>query len=245
MRRQRLGPWRLALGDDGSECVPARFAPAPAREFAERGGGRALQCHRQIVPWAVGRSVRHDAARIVVEVIGRVPAVAGHVDTAAKSQAVVDHHDLVMVSRTGRRGGVEAGVDARMGHPAQHREQGRAAKQGAQRADVPAQQEDLQVGGTLDQPENEVAQGAWFAVQTGLAAGKLYAGVEIPANQHDPPMRLQHPEPRRGKVFGSVDYQRGPCGRRMAPRHDIDCRTFCRLHPAASALTRPQRSRAG
>ena len=143
MRRQGVGPGRgrPIRRERRTGPPPARLAPALARELTQRGSGGALQRHGRIVPRAVGRAVRHGAARVVVEMRGRVPAVAGHVDAAAEGEAIVDHHDLVVVARAGVGGGVEPGVDALVGHPAHQGEQGRAAEQGAQRADVPAQQD--------------------------------------------------------------------------------------------------------
>ena len=89
-------------------------------------------------------------------------------------------------------------------------------------------------GFLLDQPEDEVAQGARLARQAGRLVGELDAGVEIPADQHDAMARLQHAEPRRGEIVGGIDHQRSPRRRRLAPRRGVDRRMFGRLHPAAS-----------
>src|SRR3546814_8705989 len=61
-----------------------------------------LQHGRGIVPGAVGRAVGLQPKRLFVSVVTGIPAVDRHVDTAAESQAIVDH-DYLLVMRAGRR----------------------------------------------------------------------------------------------------------------------------------------------
>ena len=102
----------------GASAAPPATLPAVARQFAEarrRRGLRARWWHRARADRAApfGRA----AARLVVAVLARVPAVAGHVDAAAEGEAVVDHDDLLVVRGGRRMGAVEPGVDARVPHP--------------------------------------------------------------------------------------------------------------------------------
>jgi hypothetical protein len=160
--------------------------------------------------------------------LGRVPAVAGHVDAAAEGQAIVDHDDLVMVRGAQRRGAVEPRVDARMGHPAHQREDRRAAEQRLQRPDVPAQQEDFQLGIALHQPQHELAQRARLAREA--LVGERDAGVEVPADQHDALPRLQHRLAAGLEIGARVDDQPGACRRLPPPEQVWRVRTFIVSH---------------
>ena len=73
------------------------------------------------MPGAIGRTVGMAATKFVVAMMPRVPAIAGHVDAAAKGEAVVDHDDLLVVRGAEGMGAVEADMDARMQRPARHR----------------------------------------------------------------------------------------------------------------------------
>ena len=216
----RLDPLGPAVGAafDRFERMAARCLPALARQLAQRLRHRPFQDRGRVVPGCVGAAIGPDAARVAVAMLGRIPAVAGHVDAAAEGQAIVDHDDLVMVRGAQRRGAVESRVDARMGHPAHQREDGGAAEQRAQRADVPAQQEDLEVGIALYQPKHEIAQGVGLARQP--LFGQFDARVEVPADQHDAPPRLQHRLAAGLEVIARIDDQPRP-RRRLPPPVEI------------------------
>jgi hypothetical protein len=176
----------------------------------------------------------------MVAMLRRVPAVAGHVDTAAEGHAVVDHDDLVMVRGAQCCGAVEPRVDARMGHPAHQGEDRGTAEQGAHRAHVPAQQEDLELGIALHQPQDEFAQGARLARQPLFA--ELDAGVEVPADQHDALLRLQHRLAADLEIGLRIDDQPGP--RRFLPAPE-QFRRFQSVHGSHWSLVAPSSGRFG
>ena len=140
-----------------------------------------------------------------------VPAVAGHIDSAAEREAVVDDHDFLMMGRARRMGAIELHVNARMAHPLENRQQRRTSKQSFQRAEIPPQQEHVESGILLDQPVNERAHIARSFVPIGSSI-QNDACVEIPADQHDPPASFQHSGAREAEVLVGVhDHRRTGC----------------------------------
>ena len=73
-----------ACSRHGSIGLPPRDPPAAAAQIAQRDRGLALDQHRHVVPRPIGLAIGPAPARIVIEMLGRVPAIAGHVDSAAK-----------------------------------------------------------------------------------------------------------------------------------------------------------------
>jgi hypothetical protein len=59
---------------------------------------------------------------IVIEMLTRVPPVGGHVDTAAKSDGVIDDSNLLMMCGSLRMRSIELEVDALARNPVQLRE---------------------------------------------------------------------------------------------------------------------------
>ena len=213
IRNERARPaW--AARPDRSELPAACAAPAIACELAERGRDRALQRHGRVVPGIVGLAAGADPERLLVAMPGRVPAAAGHVDSAAKGEAIVDHHDLLVMRCARRVHRIELGVDALVPPPAEEGERRGAAEDRLHRAEIPAQQIDVERRAPLDQPQDEVADRLRGAV---LAAADPDSGVEIPADQHDPPLGRQHRLARRGEIVGGIDDQCGAVGTLDAP----------------------------
>ena len=151
----------------------------------------------------------------------RVPPVARHVDAAAKGEAIVDDDDLLVMGSAGRMGSIEARCGC-----------GRATSicirvkivvprnSVSDGADIPAQQVDFQFGPALDQPEDEVAQ-LLRAFRLALAA-KMDAGVEIPADEHDPAFCRQHRQAAGPEIVVGIDDQGGPARLGNAPAVRLD-----------------------
>jgi hypothetical protein len=67
-----------------------------------------------------GRDARRiNAARLVKAVLGRIPASHGYVEASAKSDRVVDHHNLLMMRCASRQVLVQAKTDAPWRAPTQ------------------------------------------------------------------------------------------------------------------------------
>ena len=201
--RRRIG--RL----DRVERMPAGMFPAIAGELAQRRRNGALQRGRRIVPGRIGFAIGQHSARLDIAVMPRVPPLARHVDPAAECEAIVDHDDLLVVRTAGRVETVELGMDPRMLHPPRQREDVRAAHERLERADVPPQQEDLELGIALGEPIDEVADRLRLAGFT-VRSDEVDACVEIPADQHDPTTRLKHREPGVLEIVVGVDEHAHP-----------------------------------
>ena len=136
------------------------------------------------MPGAVAATRRPSAARVLVDVIARIPAVGRHVDAAAEGQLVVDHHDLLVVRGTRRMGAVELEMDAPARHPVENGQRRRAAPDGHQRADVPFEHMDLDLRPVLVEPAQEGAE-LVRTLERFLLRLEGHAGVEVPADQID------------------------------------------------------------
>ena len=118
LRLERFGPGASGGLLHLRQAITPGTGPAIVSQFRQRSGDLTFHHHRRIVPWAVLPSVRSLAARIVFLVFARIPALVGHVDTAANRDLVVEHGDfLVMRTPDGMRG-IEAEVDTPVSYPA-------------------------------------------------------------------------------------------------------------------------------
>src|SRR3546814_18304457 len=97
-----IGP-AIAIAIDLLQLPAARHLPTAATHIAQCSGDRSLQHGRGIVPGAVGRAVGLQPKRLFVSVVTGIPAVDRHVDTAAESQAIVDHDYLLEIGKAAWR----------------------------------------------------------------------------------------------------------------------------------------------
>ena len=86
---------RFRLG--GVDILAGRIAPAPAREVAQGGGCIAIDHHLNIVERTIGIAVLINAMFIRRIMRRGVPAAHREIKTAAEREAVVDHHDLLVM----------------------------------------------------------------------------------------------------------------------------------------------------
>ena len=147
---------------------------------------------------------------VVVDMAARVPAVGGHVDAAAESEPVVDHHDLVVVAGTDRVRAIELEVDLVARRPAREPQHRRPASQQLDRAEVPLEDVDLQPRPVLGQPGQEGAQFRRSAV-IGLVI-EANPRVEVPADQQDLLLGAKHRLPGEVEIVGRIDDERGAFG---------------------------------
>src|SRR5690606_12036135 len=96
-RAVRLNSWRrLELFARCAYPPVACTVSASPRRLAGR-----RRC--RVVPWPIGLFGRRPPpARVVIGMRACIPAIRGHVDAAAECNRVIDHRDLLMVSRARR-----------------------------------------------------------------------------------------------------------------------------------------------
>ena len=214
-------PARPPRASARARARPARPRPGPAAPWSNRAR-------------AVGRAVRHDAARVVVEMGAACPS--GCWSCRCRRRRRGDR-------RSPRScGGASApGVEAASsrvwmrGWAIQRIRVNRVVPRNRVRS-APMFQRSRKTSSSGFASTSQRMKSPRVRGSPGrrVADGELDARVEIPADQHDAAARLQHAEPRRGEIVGGIHHQRSPRRRRAAPRRGIDRRTFGRLHPAAS-----------
>ncbi len=139
----------------------------------------------------------------------------GHVDAAAKREAVVDHHDLLMVAAAERVLVVGPEVEALAREPVEDLEGDGGPEGNVQEREIPAQDEDPNLRPGLDHVRQERAQ----LVRNGRIVIALEPDppVEVPADQEHGMTSLQDGGLGRGEVGrGIADHGDAP-GPRPAP----------------------------
>ena len=159
-------------------------------------------------------------AGVLVEVSGRIPPIAADIAAAADGQAIVDHHDLLMVGPKGD-GVIEAKVHPRVLEPAV----GAVGKEILGHADgqirTPDQNPDVEVRPGRRQIDQELADPVGSILGPLAVRHQARARIEAPAEQPDLPPRLAQ-NGDQSLVIGLVV--------------DQECRPVRRLDPPAGAV---------
>src|SRR6478735_6842446 len=81
--------------------ISAKSGVVPAGQGSPTGhtGGATVDHRLYVVERAIREAGRVDSARIVEPMLGRIPAPYGDIETAAKRDCVVHHHDFLMMRR--------------------------------------------------------------------------------------------------------------------------------------------------
>ena len=165
-------------------------------------------------------AVLQAAQRIVVQMIAVVPAAIRHVDAAAKGQAVVDDDDLLVMAGAKRVAAVKGQVDL----VGRHQLDLKRGQDGVQEQADPVRKP---VGGQ--------------AVPVAFAGQHLDLEIEIPADHHDHPLRLQQRLAQGAEIGLAVDDHGQPVRRfhppTIPPRLQFD-------HDPTSLDTTPSRRNA-
>src|SRR5690606_34620659 len=222
VRFETVGPCARLRRLHWPEWLVAGAPPAIAGELVERTGGRAFDHHRHVVPRAVAPPAETPAAGIVLEVLARVPALVGHVDSAAHGELVVDHRYLLVMAAADRMRTVELEVDAPAPQPAQEVEHHCPARGNLERADAPLEDAHLERAAVAGEPGNKAAEPRRMLALPSLlppaaAVRQVDAGVEVPADQQDALARLEHRLLHQVEVLLGVDDHADPRGHRVAP----------------------------
>ena len=194
------------------------------------------------MPWVGGRAIFAHPARIMRQMIGRVPTVLGRVDAAAKGQRIVGHDDLLVV--TGAKGvmPVQGEMDPVTTKQAQ-RQRGHQPPRRGQHGPVPFQQVDMQLRRPLDHRLYEGTELIGIAVRRiavliAFARQHLKFKVEIPADQHQLLPRAEKDLAQDTEVIRCIDDKAKTLSPRDAPCGLIGKQALARCRVSRMLLVR-------
>jgi hypothetical protein len=144
-------------------------------------------------------------------VLGGVPAVGCDVDATGEGQAVVDHHDLLVVRAADRVVGVDTEGEPIRGAPVEQHDRLEPSPQRTEHAEVPLQDADLQPRIALHRDLQDAAQ----PVVPGATRPQRVEpdpGVEVPADEEHALFGAQDRTLERREVVGGVDEDGVPGG---------------------------------
>ncbi len=115
-RLQTVRPGRGRVGRRRMQGLASRPSPALPEKLAQRPGRPAVDQRHHLAPGVeIPPGARPAAPEILVQVLGRVPAVEGQVGAAAEGDGVVDDHHFLVVAGAEGMGPVQHEVDAGAG----------------------------------------------------------------------------------------------------------------------------------
>src|SRR5262249_45148946 len=161
----------------------------------------------------IGNAGRIDADRIRERMGRAVPATHGEIEPAGKSDAVIDHDDLLVTGRAGGHAVVEAELDLRRRPPLQREGRQGLALEGIDQGIVPQKQLD----GEMRLPPYERTKKLAKSVRQVVAGFAVFshearAAVDVPANNVDRPVGVAHGASQCGEILGRVDEYRSTVG---------------------------------
>ena len=225
-----------AWSSSGQALSPAQStgssAGAPARRQRSRPRSPsarhvALQQHRGVVPGTVLPPVRSPAARLVLVVRAGVPPLGGHVDPAADRDPVVDDGDLLVMAAADGVMSVELEVDPLVRPPAGDIEQHRTAAEELDEAEAPLEYPDIELGPVPAEPKDKAAEPLRALplprpLPPAPPYRKVDASVEVPRDQHDPPLGLEHGLLHEREIVRRIDDHAGTTGHGVPPHAGLD-----------------------
>ncbi|MDZ7695390.1 MAG: hypothetical protein U5R49_00180 [Deltaproteobacteria bacterium] len=161
----------------GVQALACSPQPSLPEEVAEKSGRLPIDGHLYIMKRRVSLPIGIFSPRILQFVIGRIPAVLGQVDAAAKGQGIVHHHKLLMMGRACGMLFVEMEMEAFMGLPSEFYGGQQFTFQGVDERKIPAEDIDLQPGRGL---------GLFIEIGAQLNAGP----ISLRSNQSDPAVNV-------------------------------------------------------
>ena len=135
-----------------------RPQPAIAKQIAQRRRGITVHHYLRIVKRPVFFALRCFSVRILRLVLRGVPAILRQVDPAAKSDRVIDDHDLLVLRGTDGVFFVHLKRDARVSLPWQRQDRQPLAFGDIDHRPVPHQHVDPQIPGATDGSVQEFAE---------------------------------------------------------------------------------------
>ena len=158
-----------------------------------------------------------DAARIVREMLGRVPAAHREVDAADEGHRIVDHHDLLVLAAGKRMRVVVAQVHAPRRRPAEAVERREFPVGAEHHRVVPVEDMHVQRVAPVHQPVEKLAEQRRRPVRLHRVEVQPRLTVEVPREDADRVARAQRRLVERLVVVRRIDERRDALGARHRP----------------------------
>ncbi len=217
-RRDLAGPARPPNRRRSRQRLAGRPQPAIPEQLA-RGRRRVTVDQRHRLMATVEATVVMAGfypARIVVQMLGRVPPVRSDVAAADEGQGVVDDDRLLVMAGAERQFAVEYELDvrAREGLAVHQREEVLGGRDGHRR--LPAKHSHVEIGvlGQLGQERPDAVAFRALAVRSGV---ENRARLEGPVQQVHAVLGAAHRVHGRVEIGRHIDQQGGAIGARLAP----------------------------
>lgn len=187
-------------------------APPVSKDLPKLRRSRPFDQRHDLVPRQMAHEVRQKASGLVMQMMVRVPAAGDNVGAATKRESVVNHHQLLMVTRPKGDGGVQLKADPRPSEPTPGAL--RVAAVGGRDCEgrVPHQNADVQLGFGVRKPHQDVADFVGIVRPFMAIRGKPRAGIEAPPEDMDRPLRGFEGRGKRVIVDLSIDEEPDPSG---------------------------------
>ena len=145
--------------------------------------------------------------------LSRIPAPYGDIETAAKSDCVVHHHDFLMMRRASGQIFVQTKANAPRRAPTQGKGREQLALERVKHRVVPHQEMHRELRPLIDERGQKVNKSFRISVvRMPALAHEAGAAVEVPTDDEYGRARLEQRLPKRAEIVGTVDQHRGAPG---------------------------------
>ncbi|MND81315.1 hypothetical protein D3C80_731060 [compost metagenome] len=206
----------IVVGFIRNSAFPGGAEPAFARQIPQGAGRRSVHDAHDLMTRGAEQTRGLATARVVVQMVGRVPAIRGDVAPTAEGHLVVDDDDFLMVTGAQYAGLVEAELNRALPEPPLRPVRIEALGGGDQQRRLPDQQPHIQIRLLAHQHPQLMADFSPMVGQWGFRV-QPRSGIKLPAQNNDRLLRLAQ---RRGErvEIGVVFHQgRKAVRRRHAP----------------------------
>lgn len=159
--------------------------------------------------------------------LSRIPAPYGDIETAAKSDCVVHHHDFLMMRRASGQIFVQTKANAPRRAPPQGKGREQLAFERVKHRVVPHQEMHRELRPLIDERGQQVNESFRISIICMPAlAHEAGTAVQVPTDDEHGRARLEQRLSKRPEIVGAVDQNRGAPG----PLETPDISVWCKNH---------------
>ena len=216
-RLDAIGPGVAVARRRDFQHLARRPPPAFARQVAQVLRRRSVQHAHHLVPGRWNHAGRLAPARIAREMLFGVPAIGRDVAAAAEGDLIVDHHHLLMMAGAQNARPVQPELHDPAAEPSLGLVRIEALRRRDQQGRAPDQQAHVQIR-LMPHQSLQLMTDLRPAVSQRPLRVKPGAGIELPAQNQDRPLRLVQGR-GQGVEIGLVLHQRRETMGRRRPPH--------------------------